>query len=193
MFSLPLPEPWRTWFEREPHAAVFPMIHGIPFRTPPPVLLAATEDDAPQLASVHRAAFPLEGEYWGDAAFAKLLNDRTVFAIKAVHLARSGTGELAPRGFVLIREAGGDAEVLTVAVHPSWQGRGYGRLLLEEALRELYARRVVSLYLEVAADNEAALRLYRRIGFDQVGRRDGYYRRSNGSDRVAAITMRLDL
>ena len=48
-------------------------------------------------------------------------------------------------------------------------------------------RRVRRLYLEVAEDNESARRLYATYEFVQVGRRDGYYRRRDGS--VAALTM----
>ena len=186
----------RSWFDLMLRGAVGignDYMQSMAFWSTPPTLVHATTEDAAALASLHRASFAMEGEYWGEDAFAKLLKQRAVFAIKAVHLTRSGTGELAPRGFVLVREAGGDAEILTVAVHPSWQGRSLGRLLMEEVLRELYARRVVSLYLEVAADNEPALRLYRRLGFDEVGRRDGYYRRGGEGHAVAALTMRLNL
>jgi ribosomal-protein-alanine N-acetyltransferase len=50
----------------------------------------------------------------------------------------------------------------------------------------------VSLFLEVATDNVTAQSLYCTLGFDEVGRREGYYVRSDGS-RVSAFTMRCDL
>lgn len=194
-FSSLILHPWRElleWRDRD-GLKVGGMMYGIPFRMPEPTLLAVADEDAEALAAVHRAAFPRESEHWGVRSFRELLSRPEVFAIKAVHLRQGGEGELGVRGFVLVREAAGDAEILTLAVHPAWQGRALGRLLMEEALRVLYARRAVSLFLEVAADNEAALRLYRRVGFDEVGRRDGYYARGRQTDAVAALTMRLDL
>jgi len=43
------------------------------------------------------------------------------------------------------------------------------------------------MFLEVAEDNEAAIHLYRSLGFQPIGRRPAYYRRADG--RVAAITF----
>ena len=44
------------------------------------------------------------------------------------------------------------------------------------------------VHLEVEEGNAPALALYRRLGFEEVGRREGYYRKQDGS-RVAALTM----
>jgi [ribosomal protein S18]-alanine N-acetyltransferase len=74
-------------------------------------------------------------------------------------------------------------EVHTIGVDPAYQGRGIGRRLLDELL-EFADRGVV--YLEVRTDNEAAIALYRSMGFAQVGLRRRYYRVS-GAD---AYTMR---
>jgi len=74
-------------------------------------------------------------------------------------------------------------EVHTIGVDPAYQGRGIGRRLLD-ALLEFADGGVV--YLEVRTDNEAAIALYRSVGFDQVGLRRRYYRVS-GAD---AYTMR---
>jgi ribosomal-protein-alanine N-acetyltransferase len=48
------------------------------------------------------------------------------------------------------------------------------------------------MFLEVATDNVSAQLLYQTFGFNEVGRRDGYYQRANGT-RVSAYTMRRDL
>jgi [ribosomal protein S18]-alanine N-acetyltransferase len=76
-------------------------------------------------------------------------------------------------------------EVHTIGVDPAYQGRGVGRQLLNELLH--FAEGGV-VYLEVRTDNEAAIALYRSVGFAQVGVRRRYYRIS-GAD---AYTMRRD-
>ncbi|WP_156685780.1 ribosomal protein S18-alanine N-acetyltransferase [Mycobacterium sp. Marseille-P9652] len=72
-------------------------------------------------------------------------------------------------------------EVRNIGVDPAYQGHGVGRRLLNELLTFAAGGTV---YLEVRCDNEAAIALYRSVGFDQVGLRPGYY---NGTD---AVTMR---
>ena len=147
-------------------------------------------DDARALSRVHGSAFPLAEGSWGASEFHDLLSRPNAFGIAAV---RPGTGARPrePRGFALLRCAADEAEVLTLAVHPAWQGRGIGRRLMEGALRELYARRIERLFLEVDEGNAPAIRLYERLGFKTVGRRDAYYEKLGG--RATALTMRLDL
>ncbi|SPM38539.1 Ribosomal protein S18 acetylase RimI and related acetyltransferases [Mycobacterium numidiamassiliense] len=74
-------------------------------------------------------------------------------------------------------------EVHTIGVDPAYQGHGIGRRLLDELLG--FAEGGV-VYLEVRTDNEAAIALYRSVGFEQIGLRKRYYRVS-GAD---AYTMR---
>ncbi len=45
-------------------------------------------------------------------------------------------------------------------------------------------------FLEVAADNAAALGLYRKAGFDAVGRRAAYYNRAKGQPADALVLRR---
>ncbi|MCV7075283.1 ribosomal protein S18-alanine N-acetyltransferase [Mycobacterium szulgai] len=77
-------------------------------------------------------------------------------------------------------------EVHTIGVDPVYQGQGIGRRLLDELLD--FADGGV-VYLEVRTDNEAALGLYRSVGFEQIGLRKRYYRVS-GAD---AYTMRREV
>jgi ribosomal-protein-alanine N-acetyltransferase len=75
-----------------------------------------------------------------------------------------------------------EAHVATLGVAAGRQGEGIGALLLDALLVEADRRSPVVL-LEVRADNEVALGLYRRRGFTEIGRRRGYYQPS-GADAV---------
>jgi ribosomal protein S18 acetylase RimI-like enzyme len=75
-----------------------------------------------------------------------------------------------------------------VAVHPSMQGRGVGRRLVEEALGDLGARGIDRVFLEVRAGNEKAIRLYRRLGFTDQSHLPNYYGR-----KIHGLRMRATL
>jgi ribosomal-protein-alanine N-acetyltransferase len=91
-------------------------------------------------------------------------------------------------GFILSRRAAGEAEILSIAVAPAWRGRKLSRPLLDLHLRRLAGLGTRSVFLEVGERNTAACRLYRRSGFHEVGRRQGYY-----EGGATALVLRRDL
>lgn len=95
-------------------------------------------------------------------------------------------------GFVIGQIAADEAEILSVGVAPEWQRRGIARHMIEGLVRAAERAEVHRLYLEVAADNTAALRLYKGLGFAAAGRRKAYYRRPGGQP-VDAIVLALEL
>jgi len=56
-----------------------------------------------------------------------------------------------------------------VAVHPDWRGQGIGRALVEEAVQKAARRGAAWIGLEVRQDNDVAIGLYERMGFEIVG------------------------
>lgn len=99
-----------------------------------------------------------------------------------VRVAVDGTGALC--GYVDVAVAGHDADLMTIAVIPPWQGVGLGGALLREALTAAAASGAWQMFLEVRHDNPAA-EMYRHFGFQELQRRRRYY--SDGAD---AIVMR---
>ena len=81
-----------------------------------------------------------------------------------------------------------EAHVSTIGVARGRQGEGIGARLLDALLAEADRRSPVVL-LEVRADNERAMGLYRRRGFAEIGRRPRYYQPS-GTD---AVVMKREL
>jgi ribosomal-protein-alanine N-acetyltransferase len=82
-----------------------------------------------------------------------------------------------------------EAHVATLGVTKALQGEGVGSLLLDDLLAEADRRSPVVL-LEVRADNDAAQHLYRKRGFEEIGRRRGYYQPS-GADAVVMRRKRV--
>jgi len=125
-----------------------------------PALFNPAKDDAALLATLHRSSF---SDAWSKEAICELLSGPGVYAWST------------PEGFVLARAAGGEAEILTLAVMPAARGKGEGRALLRAAAIHAAALGATSMFLEVGADNPAALALYASLGFERVGLRKGYY------------------
>ena len=89
--------------------------------------------------------------------------------------------------FIILSRAADQAEILTIATAKSARRQGLARKLLDVAAAQLRSMGTAELFLEVAEDNAGALALYRGAGFQPIGRRPGYYRRSAG--RIAALTL----
>ena len=86
--------------------------------------------------------------------------------------------------FLVSREtAPGEVEILNLAVDPAWRRRGLATALMVSVRR----RRPGEFFLEVRESNLAARDLYRKLGFEEVGVRPGYY----DHPEEAAIVMRV--
>ncbi|MBN8533479.1 MAG: GNAT family N-acetyltransferase [Rhizobiales bacterium] len=96
-------------------------------------------------------------------------------------------------GFAISRIVAGEAELLTIVLEPETRGRGLSAELLGAHLLSVRRAGGEKLFLEVAADNAPALALYRKAGFEEIGRRKGYYPARNGVPHRDALTMRADL
>ena len=81
--------------------------------------------------------------------------------------------------FVALRLAAGFGEILNVGVHPDFCRQGIGFKLLTHALRQARKEGGEHFTLEVNILNRAAISLYSKAGFAEVGRREKFY---NGTD-----------
>jgi ribosomal-protein-alanine N-acetyltransferase len=135
------------------------------------------------LADLHDRAFDRP---WSAEAFEELLKGPGAFAV----LGESGEPE-ETRGFILCRAIAGEAEILTIGVDPVARRRGWGAALVEMAVGIAQEVGAFEMFLEVAADNLAAIKLYETTGFERVGLRKGYYPHPDGAKD--AVVMRRAL
>lgn len=94
-------------------------------------------------------------------------------------------------GYYLLMLAVDEIHLLNLGVARAAQGRGLGARLLAHALGNAWRVGGRSMFLEVRPSNAAAISLYERFGFAEVGRRRGYYPAASG--REDAIVMRRAL
>ncbi len=98
-------------------------------------------------------------------------------------------GEL--RGFAVLMPGAGEAELLNIAVAAAHRRRGLGQQMLGRIFEIAAAGKMSRIFLEVRASNEAAIALYRRVGFCQVGLRRGYYRNAAGSEDALVMACEI--
>jgi [ribosomal protein S18]-alanine N-acetyltransferase len=147
-----------------------------------PVIEAARPRDALRLAQLHGASFH---RGWGESEFERMLAERNTL----VHRLRLGHKTI---GFAISRMAADEAEILSIAIDPSYRGRGLSRELLLTHLGHLAGRGILTIFLEVEENNRPARRLYEWAGFTVVGRRERYYQEPGGQ-QLNALLMRRDL
>jgi ribosomal-protein-alanine N-acetyltransferase len=137
---------------------------------------------------------PAFGEAWNRRQISDALampSTRAILLDAGANKVHDPHSDAPSAGFVLTRAAADEEELLLIAVRPEHRRRGLGEALITHLLDEARRRGTRRVFLEMRCGNPA-LRLYRKLGFEPIGRRAGYYRLSDGS-RVDAITFGREL
>lgn len=148
-----------------------------------------TLDDVDQVMEIEQIVFPAP---WSPRAYRYEItqNDHsTMLVVRPAGIPAGPFGHLKRRlGLVepqpILGYAGlwllvDETHICTLAVHPQWQGRGLGELLMLSLLDESMRLGARTTTLEVRVSNSAALQLYRKCGFEIVSRRKRYYTNNN--------------
>ena len=143
------------------------------------VFRPAMPNDIDAILAIEEDSF---SDPWAGPAFSPLVNRDHVYFVVATR-----AGEVI--GYAVAYVAGGEAEIANFAVAGLARGQGVGGILLRHLLTTLRDAAAIEVWLDVRASNAAARALYGRFGFQEVGRRRGYYRRPVED----AISMRRDL
>jgi ribosomal-protein-alanine N-acetyltransferase len=150
-------------------------------REAPEVLIRQMmEIDLPEVAAVEQSSYAFP---WSENICRDCL--RVGYTCRALDLA----GQII--GYAVMSVGAGEAHILNVCVRDEFRNLGFGRRLLEHLLERAEAAGVSEAFLEVRPSNLAAIRLYQRLGFEQIGIRRGYYQAPDG--REDAIVLKRDL
>jgi [ribosomal protein S18]-alanine N-acetyltransferase len=141
---------------------------------PPIEIRAASSADASAMSAIHAACF---AKSWDAAEIGQFVGFPGCLALVA-----STSPAQAPQGFLIVRSAGDEAELLTLAVDPAWRRLGLASALLAAAAGALRGAGSKRLFLEVDQGNSAARGLYQSLGAVVVGRRLRYYEHGADAD-----------
>ena len=121
--------------------------------------------DLPQIIEIANAS--------RTAAHWRPVDYEQTFQTKRILLVTEADGEIV--GFIVAHDIAGEWELENIVVTPAHQRRGIAKQLVQALIREAKIRNGKFIFLEVRESNTAAKRLYERCGFQQYGRRSGYY------------------
>ena len=94
-------------------------------------------------------------------------------------------------GYFVAMRGVDEVHLLNITVAPQWQGRGWGRLMLDALALWARGQGAQWLWLEVRTSNVRAQQVYLRYGYRRVGERKNYYPAQHG--REDAIVMSYEL
>jgi [ribosomal protein S18]-alanine N-acetyltransferase len=129
-------------------------------------LRTAVAADVAQLVAIERSSFL---DPWSARSFERLL-EASHATVTVLELSGGAVA-----GFTVLLHAVDEAELANIAVGTAYRGRGFGGTLLAHAIERARQLAVTTIFLEVRPSNQAALALYARSGFAEIGRRRRYY------------------
>lgn len=145
-----------------------------------PLLRPMTREDVSDVANIEAAAYEFP---WSRGIFRSCLDNGHHCWVLELGRAVIGYGVLSV--------GAGEAHILNVCVAPTHQGQGHGAYLLRRLIDLARWHHSGRLFLEVRPSNELAHAMYERAGFNEIGRRPGYYPARRG--REDAIVMAMEL
>lgn len=151
--------------------------------------MISTRDAVDHIMEVMDEAFdPAFGEAWNrrQVSDALLLGNCRYLLLDREFRKIEGNREAA--GFTLSRQAADEEELLLIAVRPQLRRHGIASALVEKLIEDAAGRGVTRMFLEMRDGNPAEA-LYRRHGFQPVGRRPNYYNRGaiSGIDAITFV------
>ncbi len=142
----------------------------------PFIVRRMTLEDLPEVLEIERVSFRMP---WTQSAYQYELtrNDRGFYLVVRLRSDKREGPLIAYGGFWFLID---EAHICTLAVRPDWRGKGIGELTLYSLIDLALRLGAELITLEVRVSNKPAQNLYRKYGFEVMGRRKGYY--SDGED-----------
>lgn len=140
------------------------------------------------LSALHARAFAETGHRpWTEKEFGELLSLETTELFVARSKEDTENGEI--QGFLLASFLGDACEVLTICVDSNMRRIGVAERLHAQLFVILQPTEMRRILVEVASTNSAARQFYHAIGYQEIGRRIGYYQLLNA--RIDAIVLEI--
>lgn len=141
------------------------------------------EEDLPEVLTIERLCF---SNPWSEDTFRGEIQNKAISSpLVVIH-----PEDKKIIGYVIFWQIGDEAQINNVAIHPDYQGQGFGEQAMRYVLERLRENGVHFVSLEVRVSNLPALTLYRKLGFSILGVRKEYY--TNPIEDAYVMGLMLD-
>ena len=147
------------------------------------VIRKMTVEDIPAVVALDQLSFSLP---WPERSFRFELTQNTASRCWVAEVDGHMVGMIV--NWLLVDEV----HVATLATHPDFRRQGIAKELLAHSLRYMSGEGAVSSFLEVRESNTAAREMYRKFGYEDTGRRRGYYK-DNNEDAILMTLERINI
>ena len=96
------------------------------------------------------------------------------------------------QGYGVMSVAAGESHILNITVRPESQRQGIGGKLMKHFLQLARRHDADTVMLEVRPSNVSAIRLYEKMGFNEIGVRRNYYPADEGREDALLLALSLD-
>ncbi|HRH90722.1 MAG TPA: ribosomal protein S18-alanine N-acetyltransferase [Agitococcus sp.] len=94
-------------------------------------------------------------------------------------------------GFSIVQFIVDEAHLLNIAVEPTQQKQGIGKVLLDDVLVNSQQKKASTIFLEVRESNQRAIQLYQAAGFNEIGLRKNYYPTAHGKENAVIMALMI--
>lgn len=151
-------------------------------KPPPYFLRPMTEDDLDNIMAIETNNYNFP---WTRQIFVDCL--RVGYTCQVCEL----EGEVA--GYCIMSTGASEAHVLNLCIGKEFRRKGLGQRLLAHILGIARRKNVGTVFLEVRPSNEAAVNLYEKLGFNQIGTRPDYYPAKVGREDAIILAKSLEV
>lgn len=137
--------------------------------------LTTTDSDQHLLRQVAEIEQMIQSDNWNEQQISELLQQDINQCCGVLETDLSQTSEEKIVAYCLISTVFEVAEVLRIGTHPDYQRRGLAAGLLQALIKAMPHKQLERILLEVRQDNVAAIALYKKMGFEVIHVRKGYY------------------
>lgn len=148
--------------------------------TPAPRLRPMREDDLDRIMAIEHAAYEFP---WTLGIFRDCL--------RFGYICMVFEDDKDILGYGLLSVGAGECHLLNICVAPCYQGQGYGSKLIALLLDVARVRSAHMAFLEVRVSNKAALHVYTKMGFNELGVRKNYYPAHAGREDAILLARSL--
>ena len=143
------------------------------------------EEDLPMVMEIENLCFI---KPWSEKNFLYEMYENPFANLWVIEMSNASLGLKSVVGFADYWQTFDSGTLCQIAIHPELQGNGIGSQLLDEVIKDAYAKKIRTMTLEVRKSNEKAIKLYKKFGFTYSHIKEGYY--DDGED---ALYMMLEV